>query len=273
MLVVTVISSKGGVGKTTLTANLGGFLADQGRRVLLVDADVQPALSSYYDLDEPAPGGLTHLVTTGSANGSVISRTRIRGLDLVRSDDPNATLSNFILHTPDGRARIKRALAPLRAQYDYCLVDTQGAVGPIQQAAILAGDLLLSPIPPDTVSAREFHRGTVRVLEELLPLSAYQLPIGPLLMLIYRLDRSRDAKAIADALRQIDPSDVLESRLLNTVVPATVAYRAAATQRAPVHRYEPERQGASPCAREVMESLWSEIHDYITTRHMGGTPS
>src|SRR5699024_4755437 len=47
-MIVTVCSTKGGVGRTTLTANLGGFLADAGYRVLLVDADIQPTLSSYY---------------------------------------------------------------------------------------------------------------------------------------------------------------------------------------------------------------------------------
>jgi len=49
MQVVSVISTKGGVGKTTVTANLGGLLADAGLRVLLLDLDVQPTLSSYYE--------------------------------------------------------------------------------------------------------------------------------------------------------------------------------------------------------------------------------
>ena len=55
-LKVTVTSTTGGVGKTTLTANLGGLLADLGQKVLLVDADVQPTLSSYYPLEHRAAG-------------------------------------------------------------------------------------------------------------------------------------------------------------------------------------------------------------------------
>jgi Mrp family chromosome partitioning ATPase len=47
LIVLTICSTKGGVGKTTLTANLAGFLADAGQRDLLVDADIQPTLSSY----------------------------------------------------------------------------------------------------------------------------------------------------------------------------------------------------------------------------------
>ena len=50
MHVTAIVSTKGGVGKTTTAANLGGLAADAGLRVLLVDLDVQPTLSSYYTL-------------------------------------------------------------------------------------------------------------------------------------------------------------------------------------------------------------------------------
>jgi len=56
MHVIAIISTKGGVGKTTVAANLGGFIADAGRRVLLIDLDVQPTLSSYYALTQQAAG-------------------------------------------------------------------------------------------------------------------------------------------------------------------------------------------------------------------------
>lgn len=72
-MIVTVCSTKGGVGKTTLAANLGGLLADLGQRVLLIDADVQPTLSSFYAITFRAPQGLTTLmqrrqrpITTGT---------------------------------------------------------------------------------------------------------------------------------------------------------------------------------------------------------------
>ncbi|MBS3911318.1 MAG: ParA family protein [Hydrogenophaga sp.] len=45
MLTLSVVATKGGVGKTTLCANIGGLLADMGYRVLLIDADIQPALT------------------------------------------------------------------------------------------------------------------------------------------------------------------------------------------------------------------------------------
>jgi putative ATP-binding cassette transporter len=73
---ITITSTKGGVGKTTLTARRGAYLADLGQTVLLVDADPQPTLSSYFPLRERAPWGLTRLMVEAATNG-VISATTL----------------------------------------------------------------------------------------------------------------------------------------------------------------------------------------------------
>lgn len=62
-LITAILSTKGGVTKTTDTANLGGYLADQGLKVLMIDVDIrQPTFSSYHPLDNKAPGGLYELI-------------------------------------------------------------------------------------------------------------------------------------------------------------------------------------------------------------------
>jgi len=82
MQVISIISTKGGVGKTTTAANLGGLLADAGLRVLLLDLDVQPTLSSYYELEHRAPGGIYELLAFNERRiEQFVSRTAISGLD------------------------------------------------------------------------------------------------------------------------------------------------------------------------------------------------
>ncbi len=81
-LCITITSTKGGVGKTTLTAHRGAYLADLGQTVLLVDADPQPTLSSYFPLRERAPWGLTRLMVEAATNG-VISATTLDRLDSI----------------------------------------------------------------------------------------------------------------------------------------------------------------------------------------------
>jgi ATPases involved in chromosome partitioning len=260
-LVVTVCSTKGGVGKTTLAANLGGLLADLGYRVLFIDADIQPTLSSYYRIIQRQPRGLTALLTEGSLD-NVICEVE-HGLDLIYSDDPEGYLQNWILHTPDGRVRLKHMLAQID-WYDFIIVDTQGAVGPLQDAAVLAADLLVSPIPPEILSAREFARGTLSMLERLRPMQFLGAPIGPLYGVVYRMDRANEAARIADELRRESFAPSRGGiRILDTVIPSTVAYREAATARQPVHMYEPRRRGPSSSARDTMFALARELFPHI----------
>ena len=101
MQVVSIISTKGGVGKTTVAANLGAFIADAGLRVLLLDLDMQPTLSSYYELKHRAPGGIYELLAFNERDlANLVSRTVIDNLDLVLSNDEHRQLNRTLGITP-----------------------------------------------------------------------------------------------------------------------------------------------------------------------------
>ena len=117
MQVVSIISTKGGVGKTTTAANLGGFAADAGLRVLLLDLDVQPTLSSYFTLAERAPAGIYEMLAYNEQRAEqLVSRTAIERLDLVLSNDDRGELNTLLLHAPDGRLRLRHLLPTLAPQ-------------------------------------------------------------------------------------------------------------------------------------------------------------
>jgi len=98
MITFTIASTRGGVGKTTLTANLGALLADMGLRVLLVDADVQPSLSKYFPLSPPQPvAGLAGVLVRGEVVAASITPTVFPNLHLVASDDLKGRLPNWLL--------------------------------------------------------------------------------------------------------------------------------------------------------------------------------
>ncbi len=242
------LNSKGGVGKTTFLANLGGLLADMGARTLLVDADPQPSLTKYFGLAYEAPEGLVEVVTQGVLTSACISRTSVPNLDLVRSNDGDANLQHWLHGRPDARSRLARALRNpyVLEHYDFVLIDTQGAIGPLQDAAVLAADILVSPITPEILSAREFRDGTMELLERLEPGGALGASLGPMKAVIYRQDRSADARIIASGIRE----DFIKLKgrvaVLETVVPHAKAYKEAATLRVPVHRHERKRDGPTP---------------------------
>ncbi len=109
MKIAAVLSTKGGPGKTTVTASLGAFCADSGLRTLLIDLDNQPSLSSFYALTHEAPGGAYELIANNETRrDQIISQTCIPNLSLIHSNDPFNQLGTLLLHAADGRLRLKK---------------------------------------------------------------------------------------------------------------------------------------------------------------------
>jgi chromosome partitioning related protein ParA len=273
--ILTVCNPKGGVGKTTTATNLAGLLADLGQRVLLIDGDTQPTASSHYPLTQRANLGLTGLVQTpysSSGNidlGQYISNSSIEGLDIVVSDDPTGRLSTWIQQTPDGRTRLRATLRKASHDYDHIIIDSQGAMTALLQAAVIAGDMLLSPVPPRLMDTREFTRGAVQLMQDLAPLKDLGIPIGNLYGLVYRIDRTNDSRNYAKLLISTAwEASRVPVRFLETMVPERVAYREATTAQVPVSRIDSN-------ARQVMCSLVAELWPHLADKaqaHIKETP-
>ncbi|MFJ5236526.1 ParA family protein [Pseudomonas neuropathica] len=262
MRVVSVVSTKGGVGKTTVTANLGGLLADAGLRVLLLDLDSQPTLSSYFALSQKAVAGAYELIALNlTTPAQIVSRTVIAGLDLILSNDDQGRLNTLLLHAPDGRLRLRNLLDNFRSRYDLLLIDTQGARSVLLEMAILASDLALSPITPEILAARELHRGTLKLLSELEPFRHLGIPPPPLRLLLNQVNANRvDTRMIIRGLRETFAGATNVS-VLDTVVPDRVAYLNAASLGLPVHRIDARRSRGrrSPSTLETMQALAIEL--------------
>ena len=260
MKTLTVCSTKGGVGKTTLTANLGAIIANTEYRVLLIDADPQPSLSSYYAVDQsPDSTGLTDLLT--SSKRPIPARTSVKNLDIIVSDDPTGSLETQLLYAADGRLRMHTGLQRIDG-YDFAVIDTRGATGVIVESAALAADICLSPIPPEVMAAQEFIRGTVSLVNGLQSMSAFGISPGALFALIYRYDRTNDARNVIESIAAAAAYE--NTRLLQSTVPSRVAFREAATLQVPVHAHERSRRN-SASARQIMEALRSEIFDIFSS--------
>lgn len=176
MKILPVVSTKGGEGKSTQSANLAGFLADAGIRTLLIDGDhAQPTASNIFPLTYEASAGLFELLMRTadlSYPDNIISRTAIDGLDLIVSNDPHEQLKTAMLHAPDGRLRLRNVLQhPLFLNnYDVIIVDSQGARSVMLEMIVLsATDSVVGMVNPVLPDVREFIRGTVNVMENLLP--------------------------------------------------------------------------------------------------------
>lgn len=262
MKVVSIISTKGGVGKTTTAANLGGFIADAGLRVLLVDLDVQPTLSSYFTLVKRATGGIYELLAFNESRPEkLISHTAILNLDVILSNDEREELNPLLLKAPDGRLRLRHLRQVFAPDYDLMILDTQGARSVLLEMAVLASDLALSPVTPEILAARELRRGTVQLIHDVVPFRHWGIEPPPLKLLLNRVPTvSVNARLIDEALRQIF-RDVPGIAVLEVNVPALEVYPRASTSALPVHRIETRAPAGriAPAATETMRALASEL--------------
>lgn len=190
------VSTKGGTGKSTGSTNLGAFTADAGLRTLLIDLDpVQPSASSYFPLEYTAPGGIFELLSYNETDpAKIISRTSIKNLDVIISNDANNQLNNLILQAPDGRLRLANLMSAFDADYDLILFDTQGARSAMLEMVVLASDIILSPLPPNMLAAREFSRGTIHMMDGLRSYARLGLTIPHINIIINGLDETADAR-------------------------------------------------------------------------------
>ncbi|MBC8386204.1 MAG: ParA family protein [Gammaproteobacteria bacterium] len=265
--VIGVVSTKGGVGKTSVTASIGAVLADMGQKILLVDGDFQQSLSSYYRIRHQAQHGIIELITRVNPE-HCISTTEIHNLHLIQSNDNKAKLLYWLKESTNNVYYLKAALHKIRDDYDYILIDSQGASSIMQEAIILASDMLISPIVPEALDSQEFMRGTIQMLKSLEPpvgLSIPAPPIPPLYGLIYKQDRTADSLQIANIIRKqfYQLSDGKVS-ILDTFVPKLSAYAKAAARHEPVHRIETSRTGPTPSALEVYTALVHELLPHLS---------
>ncbi|SET80027.1 ParA family protein [Pseudomonas graminis] len=262
MKITSVVSTKGGVGKTTVEANLGALCADAGLRTLLIDLDpAQPSLSSYYQLVEEAQGGIYELLALNATDPlRIISSTAIPNLSLVISNDVNNQLNTLLLQAPDGRLRLANLMPAFKDHFDLVLIDTQGARSAMLEMVVLASDLVVSPLLPNMLAAREFSRGTMQMLEGLRAYERLGMTIPPVKIVINNLDLTVDAQMIEQSVREIF-HDNSQISVLDNTIPAAVVFRNAASLGVPAHRleYRQPSNRKSPAALAIVRQLAIEL--------------
>ena len=129
--IVAVCNQKGGVGKTTTTINLGAALAEQGRRVLLVDFDPQGALSvglgiQPHELDSTV---YNLLMERGTTAHDVMIKTAVQGMDLMPSNIDLSGAEVQLVHEVGREYVLGGALEEVLPEYDVIMIDCQPSLG------------------------------------------------------------------------------------------------------------------------------------------------
>ncbi|MCI4234965.1 ParA family protein [Dickeya dianthicola] len=168
MQVISVISTQGDVGKTTIAANPRGFVADAGLRILLLNLDMQPTQPSYYEMISHAPGGIDELLAFNRQDlGKTVPRITINRLDLLLSNDEYRYLYTLLLHAPDGRPRLHNLLlvSVFQPHYDLIAIDAQGVRTVLLELELLMWQQAISPVTPEITTATPATQAGIHILD------------------------------------------------------------------------------------------------------------
>ncbi len=145
--VIALANQKGGVGKTTTSVNLGACLADDGKKVLLIDLDPQGNATSGLGIDKKNIEESVYDVLINDVDlKDVILKSSHKGLDIVPTTIALSGAEVELTNLMARETRLKDAFGDVKDEYDYILIDCPPSLGLLTINAFTACDSILIPV-------------------------------------------------------------------------------------------------------------------------------
>ena len=249
--IVAVCNQKGGVGKTTTTINLGAALAEQGRRVLLVDFDPQGALSVGLGIQPHELESTVYnlLMERGMQATDSVIKTNVTGMDLLPSNIDLSGAEVQLVHEVGREFVLGGVLEPVLPEYDIVLIDCQPSLGLLTVNALACAAGVLVPLECEYFAMR----GVALLMETIDKVSTR---LNPGLIMDGLLATMYDSRTLHS--REV-LSGVVEGfgdKVFHTVISRTVRFPDATVAGEPITSFDPASTGASAyreLAKEVLE--------------------
>ncbi|MBI4653090.1 ParA family protein [Candidatus Kuenenbacteria bacterium] len=250
--IISIVNQKGGVGKTTTAVNLGAFLAQTGKSVLLIDFDPQGNASSGVGIElKNREQGVYETLIGEKLFKEIIQPTSFLNYSVAPSNESLAGAVVELVNLENREFYLTKALAEIKNNYDYIIIDCPPSLCLLTINALMATDKILIPIQAEYYALEGLGQllNTINLVQKNLK---PELEILGAVVTMYD-KRNKLSEAVLMELYQHFPHKIFRS-----VIPRTVKLAEAPSFGQTILQFDPISKGAKSykkLAKEILESL------------------
>ncbi|MCR4790292.1 MAG: AAA family ATPase [Treponemataceae bacterium] len=241
------VNQKGGVGKTTSVVNIGAYIAQAGKKVLLVDFDSQGNMSSGVGISKDKPTVYEFLAEQATAE-QTIRHTEVPNLDAIPASIDLSGAAVELADQEDREFYLKNVLTPLKDQYDYILIDCPPSLGILTINGLAASDAVIIPMQCEyfALEGISLLLNTIKKVQKTINPG---LKIGGIFFTMYD-SRTRLAH---DVVTQV--KTYFKDTVFTTIIPRNVRLSEAPSYGKPISVYDDSCLGAQSYKQLAQEVI------------------
>lgn len=247
--VIAIANQKGGVGKTTTAVNLGTCLAQNGRKVLVIDHDPQGNSTSGIGLKK---GEIKKCIYDVLINEvpleEVVVQTQVENLKMVPATIRLAGAEAELVGMMARDQRLRRAIEPVKKDYDYILIDCPPSLGNLTINALAAADSIIVPIQCEYYALEGLSQ-LMKTIQLVQKYSNPDLQIEGVILTMYD-NRTNLSSQVTEEVRRY-----FQDKVYRTIIPRNIRLSEAPSFGLPITLYDEKSKGAEAyieLAKEVM---------------------